>query len=95
MDCSNRQDLNKELLIKRLKYRSLNRGCKELDLIIGDFASFHLGGMSLQELLEYQQILDLNDYYFYNYLLNAINRMPDDAGIVMKKIIDFVKTKAA
>ena len=91
MDYLSEQNLTKELLIKRLKYRSLNRGCKELDLIIGYFANSYLEEMNLKELLEYQQILDLNDHYFYNYLLSAINNIPNDAGVVMKKIIEFVK----
>ena len=87
--------MNKEELIKKLQYRSLNRGCKELDIIIGEFSNAYIHNMNMEQLLEYQEILDMNDNLFYSYIIEAVQNdsQNQDINIVMQKIIHFVKTK--
>ena len=48
---------NKESLLKKLLYQSLNRGCKETDLIIGQFARLNLKKMTYHELQIFENIL--------------------------------------
>ena len=85
-----------EELTKKLYFRSLNRGCKELDIIIGQFAKLYLDEMTLSELLEYQNLLELNDNYLYNYISEAIKSDSQTIEeIVMKKIVDFVKLRSS
>ena len=49
------------LFIKKLLYRSKNRGCKETDLLLGRFAENHLAQMCWAELDQYATILDQTD----------------------------------
>ena len=47
----------REQTIKKLLYQSCNRGCKETDLIIGEFAKENLGKMTDEEINLFSEIL--------------------------------------
>ena len=46
---------------KRLLFRSLRRGTKESDLVVGGFAKAHLQDMSEDQLDRFEALLDLPD----------------------------------
>jgi antitoxin CptB len=48
-------------LIKKLQYRSNHRGTKEMDLLIGGFATENLKKMTLEELKEFEILLNFTD----------------------------------
>jgi antitoxin CptB len=50
-----------ETMRKRLLWRAMHRGIKEMDIIVGGFATVHLAGMSEQTLDEFAEILELPD----------------------------------
>ncbi len=54
--------------IKRLIYQSTHRGCKETDLLLGDFAVAHLANLSEQEVDLYEQFILENDWDIYAWL---------------------------
>lgn len=56
------------LLRRKLMYRSWHRGCKETDILLGRFALKYLDKFSLSELIEYEKIVDLDDYELYCYI---------------------------
>ena len=58
---------NIENLQKKLLYQSCNRGCKETDLIIGQYAKFNLDKMSVNDLIEFEKILQFNDADIYDW----------------------------
>ncbi|HJD58953.1 MAG TPA: succinate dehydrogenase assembly factor 2 [Rickettsia endosymbiont of Ceroptres masudai] len=62
--------LNKNSLQKKLFYRSKNRGCKEMDYILGSFAEKYLSLMDAKKLGSYSLILDQNDNDLYNWINN-------------------------
>ncbi|AFC71003.1 succinate dehydrogenase assembly factor 2 [Rickettsia hoogstraalii] len=62
--------LNKNSLQKKLFYRSKNRGCKEMDYILGSFAEKYLSLMDEKKLEGYTLILDQNDNDLYNWINN-------------------------
>ncbi|MCZ6886560.1 MAG: succinate dehydrogenase assembly factor 2 [Rickettsia endosymbiont of Ixodes persulcatus] len=62
--------LNKNSFKKRLLYRSKNRGCKEMDYILGSFAEKYLSLMDEKKLESYALILDQNDNDLYNWINN-------------------------
>lgn len=62
--------LNKNSLQKKLLYRSKNRGCREMDYILGSFADLYLPFMDEKKLLGYSLILDQNDNDLYNWITN-------------------------
>lgn len=52
----------RETLIRRLRYRSWHRGCKETDILLGPFADVRLESLTDSQLYEYEQILEENDW---------------------------------
>ncbi|AEK74914.1 succinate dehydrogenase assembly factor 2 family protein [Rickettsia conorii subsp. heilongjiangensis] len=77
--------LNKNSLQKKLFYRSKNRGCREMDYILGSFAEKYLSLMDEKKLGSYSLILDQNDNDLYNWINNK-SSAPSylDAGIIDK-----------
>lgn len=57
-----------ELWLKRLRYRSWHRGCKETDLVLGTFCDQQVTGMSEAELTRYEALLDEDDADIWNWL---------------------------
>ena len=53
--------MSNQTLIKRLKYRSWHRGCKETDLILGNFSENELEKQNSAFLEVYETFLDEND----------------------------------
>jgi succinate dehydrogenase flavin-adding protein (antitoxin of CptAB toxin-antitoxin module) len=81
---------NKEILIKRLLYRSKYRGCKETDYILGKFATDYLHQLSYEELLNYQQILEANDWDIYNWVTKKVSVPENLDNSVMQKLLQMV-----
>ena len=50
-----------ETIRRKLRFRSLRRGTKESDLVIGGFAEAHLDALSLEQLAAFEALLDEND----------------------------------
>jgi antitoxin CptB len=48
-------------LRRKLRFRAWHRGIKEMDLILGNFADAALDGMGGAELLEFSDLLEVND----------------------------------
>ncbi len=55
-------------LLKRLRYRSWHRGCKETDLILGRFADEKLAGLAPALLPAYEKLLDENDADIWDWI---------------------------
>jgi antitoxin CptB len=74
--------MNNENLIKQLFYRSIHRGCKETDFLIGEFAKKKLKEISDLELFE--NFLEEDDLEIYDWILGK-NKEPEKyVGIVME-----------
>ena len=58
---------NRAIFIKKLLHKSSYRGCKETDLIIGNFARENIMEMSDQELEEFANILEILDADIYDW----------------------------
>lgn len=50
-----------ENIRRKLRFRSLRRGTKESDLVIGGFANAHLPDLDEQQLEQFEALLDEND----------------------------------
>jgi len=62
------QEIN-ENLIKRLRYQSSHRGCKESDIILGKFAEEMLGGMDSEAVDIYANFLEESDSDIWDWLV--------------------------
>jgi antitoxin CptB len=63
--------LNSEdkLTLRRLRFRSSHRGCKETDLVLGSFADQALEGLNAQELAAYAAFLEEDDAHIWDWLV--------------------------
>ena len=51
----------KDQMMRRLIYRASYTGMKETDLLLGQFAKLHLPNLSLEELGDFEALLDAGD----------------------------------
>lgn len=73
---------NKEILIKQLLYRSLHRGCKETDILLGKFASANVENFDDQKLNLYQNFIIEDDMEIYDWILRATPTPPQYLKLV-------------
>lgn len=62
--------MNRQLIIKKLSYRSNYRGCKEIDLLLGKFTKNYLTKLTAKQLIEYEYLLNQPDLDIYNGFMN-------------------------
>ena len=68
---------NKEILKKQIIYRSMHRGTKEMDLLLGDFVKKHIDEFNDTELKDLEKLLFIEDgvihkWYFENNLHSGV-----------------------
>jgi succinate dehydrogenase flavin-adding protein (antitoxin of CptAB toxin-antitoxin module) len=80
---------NKEQLLKKLLYQSCNRGCKETDLIIGQFAKLNIKKMTDDELKTFEEILHMNDADIYDWYTKKKPLPEEVSSPLMLQILDF------
>ena len=76
-------------LRKKLQYRSLNRGCRETDILLGKFATSELAAMSDEELVIYEKFLDEYDGDIYKWLTRQAEMPEEYQNNIGAKIMDF------
>ena len=59
--------LNKEILKKQIIYRSMHRGTKEMDLLLGNFVKKHIDEFSDSELKDLEKLLFIEDEIIYKW----------------------------
>ena len=70
---------NKEILKKQIIYRSMHRGTKEMDLLLGNFVNKYIDKLDSDELSDLDKLLFIDDeiifkWYFEN---NSNNIIPN------------------
>ena len=69
--------INKEILKKKIIYRSTHRGSKEMDLLLGNFVKRYIDNLNEQDLKDLHQLLLIEDdiifgWYFEKEKTNVI-----------------------
>lgn len=80
----------REPTIKKLLYQSCNRGCKETDLIIGEFAKENLGKMTDEEINLFSEILKLSDADIYDWYTKKKTLPKDKTNSVIIQLLNFI-----
>jgi succinate dehydrogenase flavin-adding protein (antitoxin of CptAB toxin-antitoxin module) len=62
-----------EILVKKIKHRSKNRGCREMDLILSNFAEKFIGNMSDQDIKDFALLLEQSDEEIYRWITKKQN----------------------
>jgi len=66
-----------ENLKKRLIYRSLYRGTKEMDKLIGSFVQKNINQFDLKYLKQLEKLLKIDDDTLYKFYTNQIDSLDD------------------
>ena len=61
---------NLSKLKKKILYRSMHRGTKEMDLILGNFVKKNIDSFDKEELNELDFLLNIDDQVLYKWYLN-------------------------
>ena len=77
----------RELLIKKRIYQSDKRGCKETDIILGNFSSKYLHKMSDEQLQDYYHFLSQIDSDIWEWVNDKT--IPQDAAC--QRIVMMIK----
>ncbi len=79
---------DRDLTIKTLLYRSLHRGCKETDILLGVFATNQINSFSDAELALYSDLVLEDDVMIYDWILQKIST-PQKYESLIKNIRTF------
>ena len=58
---------NKEILRKQIIYRSMHRGSKEMDLLLGNFVKKNIHKLNNNELKDLEKLLFIEDEIIYKW----------------------------
>ena len=61
--------VNKEILKKQIIYRSMHRGTKEMDLILGNFVKKYINEFNITELKDLEKLLFIEDEIIYKWYI--------------------------
>ena len=78
---------NKEILKKQIIYRSMHRGTKEMDLLLGNFVKKHIDKLDSNELMDLDKLLFIEDETIYKWYFenNSNNSIPNTKVSAMLK----------
>jgi len=78
---------NKEILKKQIIYRSMHRGTKEMDLLLGNFVKKHIDKLDSNELKDLDKLLFIEDEVIYKWYFenNSNNNIPNTKVSTMLK----------
>ena len=82
---------NKEILKKKIIYRSMHRGTKEMDMLLGNFVTKHIDEFNYTELKDLEKLLFIEDEIIYKWYFekNSNNSIPNTKVSVMLKNFKF------
>ena len=78
---------NNEILKKQIIYRSMHRGSKEMDLLLGNFVKKNIDKLNNNELKDLEQLLFIEDDVIYKWYFekNSDKLIPKTKVTIMLK----------
>lgn len=74
---------------KRLLYRSVYRGNKENDILLGQFARAHIASFDASELDQYERLLAVGDNDIYDWVSGKVAVPAESDTLVVRKLLAF------
>ena len=74
---------------KRLLYRSIYRGNKENDILLGQFARAHIAAFTPVELDQYERLLETGDNEIFDWVTGQVAVPPEKDTAVVRKLLAF------
>ena len=82
-------DTELETRRKRLLYRSVYRGNRENDILLGQFARAHIAEFGVEELDQYERILAVGDNQIFDWATGKDAVPPEHDSPVLRRLIAF------
>ncbi|PPR11307.1 MAG: hypothetical protein CFH41_00888 [Alphaproteobacteria bacterium MarineAlpha11_Bin1] len=82
-----------EKIRRKLRFRSLRRGTKESDLVIGGFAESHLQELTEDQLGSFEELLDANDQEVLSWVIGIAEPPTALDTDVLDMIKEFKKSR--
>ena len=76
-------------LKKKILYRSVHRGTKEMDLLLSNFVKKYVNSLNENELCELETLLNMDDEVLYKWYLNKESTTLVPENSVTKKLKKF------
>lgn len=83
------EDTELETRRKRLLYRSVYRGNKENDILLGQFARAHIAEFDASELDQYERLLQAGDNDIYDWVSGKAAIPAGDDTPVLRRLLAF------
>jgi antitoxin CptB len=83
------EDVELQTRRKRLLYRSIYRGNKENDILLGQFARAHIAEFSPAELDQYERLLETGDNEIFDWVTGQVPVPADKDTPVVRKLLAF------
>jgi|TARA_B110000263_G_C15039567_1_gene387921 antitoxin CptB len=80
---------NIKTLKKKIIYRAVHRGTKEMDLLLGHFVLKYIDTFNDKELMELKILLNKEDEIIYNWYFDRKNKVSFPVNRVTKKFKNF------
>ena len=80
---------NIDILKKKILYRSVHRGTKEMDLLLGNFVKKHVDKFNDKELEDLAKLLLMDDETINKWYFEKSTNMPTQSTKVSKLLKDF------
>jgi antitoxin CptB len=74
---------------KRLLYRSVYRGNKENDILLGQFARAHIASLGAAELDQYERLLEAGDNDIFDWVSGQAEIPPEADTPVLRMLMAF------
>ena len=68
--------VNKEIIKKQIIYRSMHRGTKEMDLLLGNFVKKYVKEFNITELKDLEKLLFMEDEIIYKWYIEKKSNNP-------------------
>ena len=81
--------MKKDILKKKIIYRSKHRGTKEMDLILSSFVKKYIDFLNEKELIELESLLNIDDGTLYKWYLNEKATSIVPSNNLTKKLREF------
>ncbi len=80
---------NKEILKKKIIYRSTHRGTKEMDLLLGSFVKKYINNLDTTDLKDLDLLTQIDDETLHNFYSNNDSKIFSSENKVSKMFKEF------
>ena len=81
---------NKEILKKKIIYRSRHRGTKEMDILLGKFVEKNIAKLDEEDLINLNEIMSLDDELLHQWYFNNIDNNKIFNNKISQKLKKFI-----